>query len=91
MGKGSKYIKPLTEDESLGWVLENKVIGGEIVATYLHGIFENGNWRRNWLNRIRKKKGLHLLPITQKDHTKHREELIEKMMGVTKKGLNIFV
>ena len=50
-------VKPLFEDQSLGWIIEkkdNSFIGG----TYLHGIFDNGKWRRSWLNVIRIKKGL---------------------------------
>ena len=50
------------EDPSLGWILkgnDKKLIAG----TYLHGIFENGEWRRMWLNQIRAQKGLKSLSI----------------------------
>ena len=32
--------------------------GGQIIGTYLHHLFHNDEWRNQWLNMIRKKKGL---------------------------------
>ncbi len=69
-------LEPMMEDSDLGWV--NKI--GElnnIAGTYLHGIFDNGAWRRLWLNQIRRKKGLQDLPLNQSHHSKKRESLID--------------
>ena len=35
---------------------------GQIIGTYLHHLFHNDEWRNQWLNMIRKKKGL---PLTK--------------------------
>ena len=69
-------IQPIMEDPTLGWIsIKNnqRKIGG----TYLHGIFENGIWRRSWLNNIRKQKGLPDLPKDNQHHSKKRENLID--------------
>ena len=61
--KNSDIIS-LFKNSSLGWVIEKKdksFIGG----TYLHGIFENDEWRRQWINKIRPVSYTHLtLPTT---------------------------
>jgi adenosylcobyric acid synthase len=40
---------PLFDDASLGLVNESQSIWG----CYLHGVFDNGPWRRTWLNHLR--------------------------------------
>ena len=48
-------------------------------GTYLHGIFDNGKWRRDWLNQIRSRR--HLSPITTDvpDYASQREEIFDKL------------
>ena len=53
-------IKPIFRDLDLGWYKENNQ-GGTIAGTYIHGIFENDDWRDNYINLIRKSKKLPLL------------------------------
>ncbi len=48
-------------------------------GTYLHGIFDNGKWRRNWLNQIRSRRNL--APITNEvpDYASQREEIFDRL------------
>jgi adenosylcobyric acid synthase len=48
----------LFEDRSLGVVDSSQSLWG----TYLHGIFDNGPWRRAWLNRLRQQRGSGIAP-----------------------------
>ncbi len=65
----------LFTDNTLGLVDRNLTIWG----TYLHGIFDNSIWRRNWLNQIRTHKNL--APITTQvlDYANQRDEIFDKL------------
>ena len=65
----------LFTDDTLGIVDRELTIWG----TYLHGIFDNGKWRRNWLNQIRLLRNL--APITNDvpDYSAQREEIFDKL------------
>lgn len=67
--------EPLFIDETLGIVDRELTLFG----TYLHGIFDNGKWRRNWLNQIRSRR--HLSPLTTEvtDYANQREEIFDKL------------
>ncbi len=69
-------IEPISNNSSIGWVVKDKS-NAIIAGTYLHGIFENGSWRRLWLNLIREKKGFYALPIDEQNHSQRREEIID--------------
>ncbi len=73
--KNSDIIS-LFKNSSLGWMLEkkdNSFIGG----TYLHGIFENDQWRQHLINKIRQKKGLNKLKINDETNNEKREMLLD--------------
>ena len=70
---------PLAEDGDLGWWAEVGPGGGVVAGTYLHGIFENGPWRRRWLNRLRQRRGLPPLRETVPHHGRHREALLDRL------------
>ena len=74
----AKELLQLTEDPTIGWLIKNRG-NGLIAGTYLHGIFENGQWRRLWINKIRESKGLGLLNVDIKDHISQREQIIDKL------------
>jgi adenosylcobyric acid synthase len=81
-------IKPIFKDLDLGWYTENKQ-GGTIAGTYIHGIFENDNWRDQYINLIRKSKNL---PISNKksiSYKKKRESIIDNLANEFDKHLNI--
>ncbi len=81
-------MKPIFDDANLGWVLESKN-QAQIAGTYLHGIFENGKWRRLWLNQLRLQKGLTALPIDEPHHSERRELLIDLLADIFEKHIDL--
>jgi adenosylcobyric acid synthase len=65
----------LFTDETLGIVDPHHTIWG----TYLHGIFDNGRWRRDWLNQIRLRRQLALITNEVPDYASQREEIFDKL------------
>jgi len=85
--KDSEIIS-LFKNRNLGWVIEKEdksFIGG----TYLHGIFENDEWRRQWINKIRQKKGLNKLNINEEKNHDRREKLLDLLTDAFEKNINI--
>ncbi len=81
-------IKPLFQETSLGWVIEKEdksFIGG----TYLHGIFDNGKWRRILTNRIRVKKGLKKLSVNEENNSKKRDRLLDLLTDAFEKNISL--
>ena len=52
---------------------------GTVAGTYLHGVFENGPWRRRWLNQLRQRKGLAMLSEQQPHHSRQRDALLDRL------------
>ena len=63
----------LFEDKSLGVVDASRSIWG----TYLHGLFDNGPWRRAWLNRLRQQRGLGSLATGIPNYREQREMMLD--------------
>ena len=85
--KNSEIIS-LFKNTSLGWVHEKKdksFIGG----TYLHGIFENDEWRQQWINKIRQKKGLNKLNPNEDNNKNKRDRLLDLLTDSFAKNINI--
>jgi adenosylcobyric acid synthase len=72
--KRDKY-QNLFDDDNLGIVDRELSIWG----TYLHGIFDNGEWRRNWLNYLRDRRNLPPLNDRVSDYASQREELFDRL------------
>ena len=74
-------IEQIFKDPLLGWKTkeESKL---NIAGTYLHEIFDNGTWRRSWLNFIRKNKGLKEISIETPNYHKQREGLIDRLADI---------
>ncbi|GBF82039.1 cobyric acid synthase CobQ [Aphanothece sacrum] len=79
-------INPLFDDPNLGYVNESKSIWG----CYLHGVFDNGAWRRTWLNYLRNRRGLPSLPTGIANYREQREanldalaDLVEEFVDLT--------
>jgi adenosylcobyric acid synthase len=66
---------PLFDDPTLGMVNTTQTLWG----SYLHGVFDNGIWRRIWLNQIRQKQGLQLLSESQPNYAEQRNQLIDRL------------
>ncbi|HEY9751976.1 MAG TPA: cobyric acid synthase CobQ [Coleofasciculaceae cyanobacterium] len=76
----SRLIEPedthsLFDDPNLGLVNQAQSIWG----TYLHGIFDNGPWRRAWLNRLRQQRGLKALPTGVANYREQREQTLDNL------------
>jgi adenosylcobyric acid synthase len=76
--------KPLFGDADLGWVWQE-----QIWATYLHGLFDTGAWRRSWLNRLRSAKGLPLLPIAIPNYASQRNDALDAVADLVGEHLNL--
>jgi len=86
--QSSVKINPIFKDFDLGWYKENKK-GGTIAGTYIHGIFENDNWRDQYLNLIRKSKSLPTLATKSISYKVKRESIISNLANEFNKHLNI--
>ncbi len=81
-------IKPIFKDIDLGWYRENDN-GGSIAGTYIHGIFENDNWRNQYLNLVRKSKNLPIVDKKTRSYKIKRESIIDNLANEFDKHLNI--
>lgn len=72
-------LTPLCSDPGLGWWRRCGDQGGLVAGTYLHGIFDNGPWRRRWLNQLRDRRGLPPLSEQQSHHGRQREALLDRL------------
>ncbi len=72
-------------DPTLGLVNQNQSIWG----CYLHGLFDNGAWRRSWLNILRQKRGLSTLPTGISNYRQQREVLLDSLADLLEKHLDL--
>ena len=81
-------IKPIFKNLDLGWYIENNK-GGTIAGTYIHGIFENDDWRDQYINLIRKNKNLSAVDKKTRSYKIKREFIIDNLANEFKKHLNL--
>lgn len=84
-----RHCEPLCSDAGLGWVHHSSDHPGTSSGTYLHGIFDNGPWRRRWLNRLRHKRGLPALSEQQPHHSRQREVLLDRLADAFEDHVNL--
>jgi adenosylcobyric acid synthase len=60
-----------------------------VAGTYLHGVFDNGPWRRGWLNHLRDGQGLPPLNELVTDHANHREQLLDRLADAFEAHVNL--
>jgi adenosylcobyric acid synthase len=82
---GKPQYQPLFDDSNLGVVDVTQSIWG----TYLHGIFDNGPWRRAWLNRLRQQRGLKSLPTGISNYREQREAMLDAISESIGKHLDL--
>lgn len=75
----------LFDDANLGIVDQSQSVWG----TYLHGIFDNGPWRRAWLNRLRQQRGLRSLPTGVANYREQREIMLDTLADLVEPHLNL--
>ena len=83
-----KDLEAMSEFQNIGWRSADSA-GLNVAGTYLHGIFENGAWRRTWLNQLRKQKGLCPLAIDQPHHAEQRNELLDRLADAFEAHVNL--
>jgi adenosylcobyric acid synthase len=81
--------QPLCADPDLGWVWPQGDHHGLVAGTYLHGVFESGPWRRRWLNQLRRRKALPPLAEVQPHHSRHRDELLERLADAFERHVHL--
>ena len=80
---------PLCADAGLGWIKHHNDQAGAAAGTYLHGIFDNGPWRRRWLNRLRRRRELPELNEDQPHHSRQREALLDRLADAFEQHVNL--
>ncbi|NEP11050.1 MAG: cobyric acid synthase CobQ [Symploca sp. SIO2C1] len=82
--EGSAY-QPLFNDSGLGIVDSTQLIWG----SYLHGLFDNGPWRRAWLNHLRQRRGLPFLPTGVANYREQREAIFNTLADILEANLHL--
>ena len=73
------------DDPGLGLVNSSQSIWG----CYLHGIFDNGPWRRSWLNHLRKQRGMSSLATGIPNYREEREAGLNSLADIVNRNLNL--
>lgn len=81
----TSHTEPLFDDPNLGIVDTYQSVWG----TYLHGIFDNGPWRRAWLNRLRQQRGLKSLPTGIPNYREQREAILDTLANTVNSHVNL--
>ena len=79
---------PIFKNSNLGWYQEKKG-GGTIAGTYIHGIFENDEWREQYINKIRKHKNLPADNKKTRSYKIKKESIIDNLANEFDKHLDI--
>lgn len=67
---------------------EKFIAAGNVFGTYVHGIFDNDNFRRQILNAIRRKKNLPPLEVT-KNFRADKQKNYERLAKIVRENLNM--
>lgn len=83
--KGQNPYQPMFDDPSLGIV----DITQSVLGIYLHGIFDNGPWRRAWLNHLRQRRGLPALATGVSNYREQREAILDSLADMVEKYVDL--
>ncbi|MBF2099022.1 MAG: cobyric acid synthase [Gloeomargaritaceae cyanobacterium C42_A2020_066] len=78
-------LQPLFDDPDLG-VTD---AAGRVWGMYLHGVWDNGPWRRDWLNGLRQRRGLPPLPGDVPDFHSQRLAALDRLADAVLPHLNL--
>jgi len=84
-GVDPQSYQPLFDDPNLGLVDSCQSVWG----SYLHGLFDNGPWRRAWLNRLRQQRGLKSLPTGVANYREQREQILDSLASEIENYLDL--
>ncbi|MGL4884707.1 MAG: cobyric acid synthase CobQ [Waterburya sp.] len=79
--------QPIFDDPGLGLVDKSQSIWG----CYLHGLFDNGAWRRSWINHLRKQRGMSSLATGISNYRDQRESTLNILADIVEKNLDLKV
>ena len=78
-------FQPIFDDPGLGIVDISQSLWG----CYLHGLFDNGAWRRSWLNQLRKQRGMSSLATGISNYREQREITLNSVASLVEKNINL--
>ncbi|WP_299485456.1 cobyric acid synthase [Acaryochloris sp. IP29b_bin.137] len=89
--QGQTFVK---QPETVGSWFDDPALGmvshyHRTQGTYLHGLFNNGPWRRVWINQLRDQKGLSPLPVEIPDYEVYRDHLLDQVTDAIASHLNL--
>jgi adenosylcobyric acid synthase len=73
------------DDAGLGIVDKSQSVWG----CYLHGLFDNGPWRRSWINQLRKQRGMSSLPTGISNYREQRETALNIVADLVESNLDL--
>lgn len=83
--EGTDEYQPIFDDPGLGLVDKSQSIWG----CYLHGLFDNGAWRRSWINQLRKQRGMASLATGISNYRDRREATLNTLADIVEKNLDL--
>ena len=86
--RAPESLAPLTDEAGLGWWMPSSG-GGSITGSYLHGLLDNGPWRRHWLNQLRQRRQLEPLATNRPHHGDQRDQLLDRLADAFEQHVNL--
>ncbi|MEO0927105.1 MAG: cobyric acid synthase CobQ [Cyanobacteria bacterium J06643_13] len=83
--EGADEYQPIFDDPGLGLVDKSQSIWG----CYVHGLFDNGAWRRSWINQLRKQRGMSSLATGISNYRDQREATLNNLADLVEKNLDL--
>jgi adenosylcobyric acid synthase len=81
---GSELVSLFSENSLGCFNPRNQAMG-----TYLHDVFNNGEWRRAWLNSLRHRKGLPPLTLDLQSYVVQRDQMLSQLTDTIRPYLNL--
>ena len=83
--EGTEDYFPIFDDPALGLVDKSQSLWG----CYVHGLFDNGAWRRSWINHLRKQRGMSSLATGISNYRDQREATLNILADIVEKNLDL--